>query len=317
MKLYERYFENFDIYDCIVGRNVVCLLARESGKSLSEITNQRVVLDYINTEFGESAGYANLKYMTDMKGCLANKPEPDFVFVSSNGQVYKWGWEGENEVQRFESDIEERTYRVTNVKRVCEKAYAVTVGREVFRRDSADTWNNISTDISSDKVLQEEVYKKGGFNDIDGFSEKDMYAVGDDGDCWHYNGESWSRIDIPTNVNLTSVHCASDGFAYIGGMLETVIKGRNVKWSILTTANTEYSIRKIVGFQNKIYISISYGLFEIIDHKLQEVDFGGLSVSDFSYLNVNPHNTFLVSGGPLAAYFFDGKKWKTLINILD
>ncbi len=30
-----------------------------------------------------------------------------------------------------------------------------------------------------------------GFDDLDGFSEQDMYAVGGAGDVWHYNGEIW------------------------------------------------------------------------------------------------------------------------------
>lgn len=316
MKAYDKYFEDFDIYDCIVGKDIVGLLARESDKPLSEIINTKLVIDDIDVDFGgKNAGFADMQHMTDAKGCIVQIPEPAFILVSSNGQVFKSGYENNENIQKFESDITKGSPLITNVKAINEKAYAVSTHRQVYRRDGVDVWTNISKQISDDVLVDGEAIEKGGFNDIDGFAENDLYAVGYDGDCWYFDGSSWRRIDLPVNIWLKTVCCAEDGFVYIGGMFETILKGKGDNWEIISSKDSEYLIRKIVSFQGKVYLSTLNGLFKLDGNNLEEVDFDGLPVSDFGYLGVNVNNTKLVTGGPLAAYFFDGESWNQLINI--
>ncbi len=315
MKAYDKYFEDFDIYDCIVGKDIVGLLARESDKPLSEIINTKLVIDDIDVNFGENADFADMQHMSDAKGCLVQIPEPAFIIVSSNGQVFKSGYENNEYVQKFESDITTDSPLITNVKTINKKAYAISIHRQVYRRDDIDTWPNISKQISDDVLSNGEVVEKGGFNDIDGFAENDLYAVGYDGDCWHFNGNSWRKIQLPVNIWLKTVCCAEDGFVYIGGMFETILKGKGDDWEIISSKDSENLILKIVSFQGEVYLSTLYGLFRLNGDNPEEIDFDGLPVSEFGYLDTNINNTKLVTGGPLAAYFFDGKSWNQLINI--
>lgn len=317
MKIYDEYFDGCDIFDCIVGKNMGGLLARESGVPLSEVVKSKLVdLGLSRNSFGSDNGYADLENFPDMHGCLITHPDPAFILVSSNRQVFKRGYEGDNEVDKLEEDICDDSFIVTNVRAINGRAYAVTIGREVFRRDDVNVWVNIGSDMSDNVHLREEVYETGGFNDIDGFSEQDLYAAGENGDCWHYDGEKWERIDLPVNSTLETVCCAEDGYVYIGGMYETILKGRYDKWEILRQEKSESSVWKIVSFKSKIYISMYHGLFELKDKALKEVHYGGLSVSDYGLLGTDTHKTKLVAGGSLAVYVFDGDEWKELINIL-
>lgn len=195
MKVYDKYFDDFDIFDCAVSNSYVGVLARESNVPLSEVVSSKfVVLDITDEDYGDDFDAVELENFPDMNTCWVTLPERGFILVSSNGQVYKMGAEraGEEEswVKRFEEQIK-GSWRVTKVRSINGKAYAVTGGRQVFRRDNVDTWVNIAAEISENERLRKETYEdRGGFNNIAGFSENDIYAVGTKGDCWHYDGKN-------------------------------------------------------------------------------------------------------------------------------
>jgi len=199
MNKYDEYIGNYNIYDCVVSKNFIGVLTREKDKPLSEIEFNKFVVLRIDADSEDSKynAFYNLKHFPDMKACVAPHPDnPGFVLTSSNAQVFFDGFVGDSEVSDFEDDITKDHVRINNIKFINGNAYAVTPMREVFRRDDINQWTNISKEISENKKLREQNYEMGGFNDIDGFSSNDMYAAGDDGDCWHYNGHKWINIEI-------------------------------------------------------------------------------------------------------------------------
>jgi hypothetical protein len=331
MNIYEKYFDGYDIYDCVVGGGNVALLGREENKPLSEIEKIKIVIDDNDKIIGENAGYVTLANIQDVKGCLATIPDPAYIFVSDNATVFKSGYEGDIEVQKYEQDIQEEGLLITDVIAIDGKAYALGSSREVYRRDDVDEWVNIAQELSDTLALElsqkwdsnkseEErlsavISTSSWMRGIAGFNENDIYIVGKNGECWQYNGKTWRRVDLPTNAMLTTVCCADDGYVYIGGIGEILLKGRDDKWEIVQDKHNENYINKIVDFQGKIYLSTFYNLFELYNNEIKEVDFGEYSVSDFGYLGVNRQKSKLVAGGSMAAYAYDGSKWIELINI--
>ena len=112
-----------------------------------------------------------------------------------------------------EKDLDDNIIHVPlKAKTIGEHLYLAGWDRAVVRRDGINKWTLISKECQTPELKNiEESYAK-GFQDVDGFSEEDMYAVGGKGDIWRYDGKHWYRVDVPVNVRTYSVCCAGDGF---------------------------------------------------------------------------------------------------------
>ncbi|HQI39967.1 MAG TPA: glucosyl transferase, partial [Ignavibacteriaceae bacterium] len=51
----------------------------------------------------------------------------------------------------------------------------------------------------------------GSINKLWGSSSNDLYAVGNNGNIAHYNGQSWSKIESGTDLNINDIWGISDG----------------------------------------------------------------------------------------------------------
>lgn len=59
---------------------------------------------------------------------------------------------------------------------------------------------------------------------IDGNTQGQAWAVGDDGIILHFNGINWLSEESPTRINLRAVACAADGSVYAAGGEGTLLK---------------------------------------------------------------------------------------------
>ncbi|NHZ40887.1 hypothetical protein [Massilia aquatica] len=73
------------------------------------------------------------------------------------------------------------------------------------------------------------------------FSAADMYAVGSDGDVWHFEGTAWHSCPFPTDASLETVCCAGDGLVYITEINGSVWAGRSDGWTRIATARLDIS----------------------------------------------------------------------------
>ncbi|NHZ42693.1 hypothetical protein [Massilia aquatica] len=109
-------------------------------------------------------------------------------------------------------------------------------------RVGKDVWNyHLSLPKKTDDL------DASGFQDIDGFSPEDIYAVGGKGDVWHVDGQQWTQLPFPSEMNLSSVCCAPDGVVYIGAGSGTVFKGRAARRGM--TGNNGSGSSTTVGFE--------------------------------------------------------------------
>ncbi|EOX8481115.1 WD40/YVTN/BNR-like repeat-containing protein [Salmonella enterica subsp. indica] len=148
------------------------------------------------------------------------------------------------------------------------------------------------------------------FQDIDGFSENDMYAVGGQGMVWHYDGHSWKQIVFPTNMYLYSVCCGEDGEVYIGAQSGAVFKGRGNRWTQIISEGLANPFNDMVWFQDRVWVTSDHGIWTIKDDIIEQplipdevmACAGSMSVGD---------GVLLVAGEGGAA-FHNGVLWQSL-----
>lgn len=205
------------------------------------------------------------------------------------------------------------------------EAYMYGVLHKVFKRTGIHQWIDL-TDPNQHPNLFKELKKmkeeRGnyglasvGFSAMDGFSSADIYAGGEKGDVWHYNGEKWRRIDVPANFFIHTITCAEDGKVYMAGYTGGILVGREDSWKLL-----DESGGKIFGssayFNGVMYFSGDSGLHYLKDEKLKAYKFPKDSPSIYSYKGgcvASSKDTLLVCSEQ-EALVFDGVEWKEIIG---
>jgi hypothetical protein len=181
-------------------------------------------------------------------------------------------------------------------------------GRTVGQRRAASDWH------FHDAIPYKSLLDDGGFHDIDGFSESDIYAVGGHGDVWHFDGSAWKQIPFPSNMTLEAV-CCGDGQVYIGAESGTVFKGRANQWKMIHRGDMTLPFRDMVWYQDQVWCSSDYGIWTVKGDVLGEADVssgvrvcaGNLSVGDGA----------LLVAGHYGAALHDGTSWNRLIDYSD
>ena len=174
--------------------------------------------------------------------------------------------------------------------------------RQVYRQQDGG-WELISRDILDNR-------KKGpwnGFEAIDGHSRNDLYAVGDEGEIWHFNGSEWQRCDSPTNQNLADVRCC-DGKVWVCGDGGIILCGDRNGWEILwSTPDPAEQWWGIDCFMDETYVAGSLFLGKLQDGEIVAVDTGVQGTITAQTLQVK--DGILWSIGARHILSFDGKRW--------
>lgn len=160
--------------------------------------------------------------------------------------------------------------RMTIVEPVGDIAYAVGTRCAVYRRTAPGTWECID-----DGCYRENDFSR-GFNAIDGFGVSEVYAVGDQGEIWRYDGRAWQQQASPTNCALNTVVCAGNGTVYVAGALGTIIAGRNDQWRVLPDIPQGLEFWGSSFYEGELYLTANTRSVHQLgeDAKLLTVDFG-------------------------------------------
>jgi hypothetical protein len=246
-------------------------------------------------------GQQNVKWAA-VSLCVARTPKEQMVSIGEWGDVMVLGSGemGEEEIKDGEQYPEERgTMRC--VRAIEGVPYAAGLHRQVYRREGKKKWKCI--DASMRPKDSEDVV---GFESIDGFSEKDIYAVGWDGCIWHYNGKKWREIDSPTNLILTNVCCAPDGVVYACGQEGVLLRGRDDKWELLDHGKKQ-NFFGLAWYRNELYVASDMVVFTLKKNKLKPVQFED-DLPETAY-RLSAADGVLWSVGAKDVLAFDGKKW--------
>ena len=237
--------------------------------------------------------------------CFITRPEPAVIFLAGGGEYgvhYRKGSLAGDILEDSQPPSKQR--RLGGFRSVSEiggRAYAVGLRGMVYRLDMLNRWTRIDDGLPERFNIQA----------IHGFQGSDIYAVGRNGELWHYDGDQWSRYELPTNVNLTSLKCAGNDKVYIGGHGGTLIEGRNNAWSLINHGATEDDIWDVEWFKDKVYASTMHSVYELHEEELVPVDFGRDRPKTFYQLSVA--SDVMWSNGEHDIMSFDGSGWVRVV----
>lgn len=298
----------FELAGCAIRRwNIIAFWGQEwTNPDPLEVRTTRVYFYYPDEPEGERWAYREIGKARGVRGCGAMLPQERWVFVTDDAEVYVVGGGDDG----FESPILRRPYSFfSNVKCVrLGHAYAVGPRRKAYVRQAAGAWRHLAAGLAGG---ERETLEDGGFTDIDGFGEDDLYACGGRGDLWHFDGVLWTRVDVPTSENLFRICCATDGLTYVitGGL--DVLVGRNQKWVSIGQDLTSWKFESIVEFGGKVILSTESALFEVVNGAIRPALLGSMpTMKSCSFLAAG--DGILVVAGSRDACSFDGTDWSVI-----
>ena len=302
--------DGFELSGCAVRRwNIIAFWGQKwDNPDPLDVRTTRLYFYYPDEPEDARWAYSEIGQARGVRGCAAALPEDRWVFVADDGEVFVVG----GGVEGFEEPISPESLAFfSGVKRVAPgRAFAVGPRRKVFVREGPGVWRRLVEGLPTGDAAQLET---SAFSDIDGFTESDLYACGGQGDLWHFNGRSWTRIDLPTNDTLWRVCCASDGVVYVTTGQRQVLAGRDSSWVTVRQEVTDEALESVVDFQGKVIISTQSALYEVAAGALQPASLGTIPpMHTYSHLAVG--DGILVVAGSNDASSFDGSDWSVIIE---
>jgi hypothetical protein len=242
---------------------------------------------------------------TSVGVCWGQKPVKELVLVGHEGHIAA-GPVGNLE-KEDPIDIEPEDGKVGHLRcarSIAGRVYIGGMDRQMYRR-TASGWESLDEGMPG---AEEDVV---GFEAIDGFSEKEIYAVGHEGEMWEFNGKKWRQISSPTNLILLGVHCAPDGFVYVSGQAGLVLKGRHDEWQIVEQTATREDIWEIALFKGTLYLATRGVLYQYRDDTTEPVDFGETEIP-FTFYKFIVSDDQLITVGSKDVMRFDGTTWSRI-----
>jgi hypothetical protein len=215
------------------------------------------------------------------------QPRIDRIETAGTGPQHKYGY-------------------LHQIRAIDDELFICGYRRQVYHRKGS-RWELISADILDSRV-------KGpwnGFESIDGFSKDDLYAVGDEGEIWHFNGKTWTQCDSPTNQHLADVRCLGDK-VWICGDGGIIFSGDKDRWEMVwDNEEPSESWWSLERFQDRIYIAGHNFLGTLEDGDLVQIDVG--IKDDITTQTLHHKEGILWSIGAEDILAYDGNQWKELV----
>jgi hypothetical protein len=300
LKEYSEYLHGYNVIDCAVrSKNFLYILAREDytkwpkSKWNSEIEPppdephilKRLIPVMLAKPRAEVFSVGEYSGQGPSKIGTSKYPEEKCLIMTTLGQIYATGsgtsgFETRLESYYLESGISRGGVR--KMRTIDGWLYACEGNRGVLKRLGKNQWKHWHDEIPDPPKADN------SFDDIDGFSESDIYCVGLKGDVWHYDGKAWSQIEFPTNIDLETVCCAGDGSVYISGEGGTTFKGRGQKWKRIHKGEMSLPFKDMVWYEDRVWATSDYGVWHIHNDQQERADLpdgisayaGNLSVAD-------------------------------------
>lgn len=296
-----KWTDDFSFVTGAVRSSGAGLLAAVSDDAVEARTNHTFFLIWEN---GEWDGLEAPKPWGTVGMCVCEHPRRETIALGSGGQVLCVG-DGDVHEEMIEPGGDPPGERPTmrGIRCIDGKAYAVGMNRRAYRRDDANKWVSIDQGARPPSDSRAVV----GFEAVDGFTQSDIYAVGWDGEIWHFDGARWTQVDSPTNVVFSDVCCAEDGFTYACARAGIIVRGRGNEWQIIDHQLSGTDFWGAAWYDGKLYLSTTKELFTLQDDNLNPVAFG--TDSPGSCFHLSAGHGVLWSIGAKDVMVFDGQNW--------
>jgi len=303
----------WNITDCAVRTSsIIYLIARkdiphEQASSMwDHDIPTRFIVTFLHRNQDKSMSWQEIDGFNGSLCGVARKPFSQGLAIARNndGEVWPLGSGHEGPMEQIDPGNVPLTARV---KCINDYAYSVGGGRSIYKRANLNHWVKLDNGFP-----QEEATRYQGFEDMDGFSETDMYAVGGHGDIWHYDGTTWIQEGFPSNMQLNTVTCAGDGYVYVSGMGGTLWRGRNSTWEHLYDGSYTIPWNDVLWFEDKLWLASDYmlriwngkELVPVTDDKGQELPFSG---------HMDAYDGLLVIADTDTVMAYQNGQWRALV----
>jgi len=219
----------------------------------------------------------------------------------------------------------ERGQLAKGVTNIDGEVYAYGMVRSVFKRTGVKAWEKITSESKHPNIYRDIDRRRGnligdfvGFSALDGFNANDIYAGGNQGDFWHYNGKEWRRIELPINSDISTITCSKDGKVYIGSRVGNVVVGRDNSWEVIK--GRTYEMTHSCWFDDKVYFSSQDGRIYTYDETKKELIEATFKTSYPKHMHhlirgIASCDECLVAYTSVQAYAYDGEVWHEVIEI--
>ena len=235
---------------------------------------------------------------------IVEKPEYGVVKISSGG-VYSMETVSGIVVSNVFRDAtparsSKRYGDLRTIRTIDQRAYVAGFEGMVYRLDGPKRW------IRIDEGLPESF----DIEDVAGFNDDELYAVGFRGEAWIRLKQMWEPLNIGVNKVLSTVHCTADGNVFIAGHQGLLVRGRFTKWEVLPQEINE-DIWDLAWFNGQLYASTLFGLFRLVNDQLEPVDFGVDKPQTTQRLSIAPGILWSIGSNDLMS--FDGQRWTRIV----
>jgi hypothetical protein len=186
--------------------------------------------------------------------------------------------------------------------------YACGMGRVVLKRDGVGQWRSVgppAPPADDDSVI--------GFERLDGFSSRELYAVGWQGEIWSFNKTRWRRIDSPVSTKLNAVCCGEDKHVYAVGDNGVMLRGRNDVWTILNTGRDE-NLMDVKVHDGTVYVVTDFRILKLAGMALvDDAAFADAKDRPETCLYLLLTQGALFSMGPKDLFRLDAGLWQRLV----
>ncbi len=323
---WERYCAGYTVYDCaFIDAVRTCFVMVEDTDSphrdplprtrflLARADKPRDQKRFALSEFG-NFGFTEVAF-----GPAAN----ELVAVDTGQQVFSYDRARAGQEVDIPRAIPSTTFLATTRKvvRVGKSIYAMGWPRRVYRRTGFENWALLNNGMplprrltSSNEDDLVEALTSYRLNDLAGFSEKDMYVVGDAGEVWHFDGTRWSRCAFPTNQRLCTVACGADDKVYVTTQTGSVWAGRGNVWKLVVDVENSLPFRDSAWFAGKLWCGSDYGLWTVEGDELVRADIPSEIFLVSGRIDISPDGRYMLTAGSRGAALFDGTRWELLFS---
>ncbi len=198
-----------------------------------------------------------------------------------------------------------------HIQQIGDHLYACGASGQVYKRVGPDQWVHMDDGILQEPRQPKDTEDRYWLTCIGGPSEHEIYAVGDYGLIFFWDGNTWTRIDCPERKCLGKFHIESSDRIWICGHKGVLLLGNHRDGFVNVSPTEELLFTSITMFQKEIYLASDQGLyrFEEKQRRLRKVKTPGLNPphTDSHYLGAK--DGVLWSVGVKDIVWTDGTTW--------
>jgi hypothetical protein len=194
---------------------------------------------------------------------------------------------------------------VNRIALIEDRLYVCGFRRQVCVRD-ASGWKRMDHGL-----LEPRSARGSSLEAIDGVAQDCLYAVGNKGQIWHFDGSRWRQCACPTNVDLHEVRCVSRDQVLVVGQKGTVLLGSGDNWKVITDDEFDEDLWGVESFGGEIYVAGYGGIGKIHANGIAPVDTALKRVVLGYRLRAKEGVLWSIGNDDIVA--FDGKRWREVL----